>query len=122
MNKIFFHLVSITIVVIIILVSFKKEFSCEGCADKNKPPIANAGRDTTIALPKDSISLDGSNSSDPDGRKSEWRWTKISGSASFTITNSSVVRTVVKKFSTGSYYLMIRVFSVGNKGGLWQYD
>jgi hypothetical protein len=50
------------------------------------------------------------------------RGQKISGSASFTITNSSVVRTVVKKFTTGSYYLMIRVFSVGNKGGLWQYD
>jgi hypothetical protein len=66
---------------IIIFVSCKKEKSCEGCADKNKPPISIAGPDRIITLPTDSILLDGSSSSDPDGSISEWLGTKISGPA-----------------------------------------
>ncbi|MGK2864635.1 MAG: hypothetical protein ACSLE0_22085 [Chitinophagaceae bacterium] len=50
-----------------IMVSCKKEFSCEGCIGGNKQPIANAGSDQVITLPTDSVSLDGSLSSDPDG-------------------------------------------------------
>jgi hypothetical protein len=38
----------------------KKEYSCEGCINGNKPPIANAGPDQVITLPTDSVSLDGS--------------------------------------------------------------
>ena len=37
----------------------------------NKPPTANAGPDQVITLPTDSISLDGSASSDPDGMMSK---------------------------------------------------
>ncbi len=85
MNKIFFHLASITIVVIIILVSCKKEFSCEGCADKNKPPIANAGVDQTLTLPKDSALLDASASTDPDGTITSFIWAKIAGPVSSNI-------------------------------------
>ena len=65
-------------------ISCKKEISCESCNDKNKPPISIAGPDQVITLPTDSVSLDGSSSSDPDGKISEWLWTKISGPASFT--------------------------------------
>ena len=65
--------------------SCKKELSCEGCRDDNKPPIAIAGPDQVISLPTDSVLLDGKNSSDPDGTINEWLWTKISGPASFTI-------------------------------------
>ncbi len=54
----------------------------------NKPPTANAGPDQVITLPTDSISLDGSASSDPDGTISERLWTKISGLASFNIKSS----------------------------------
>jgi len=40
-----------------------------GCADnnKNKPPIVVAGPDQLITLSTDSVLLDGSNSSEPDG-------------------------------------------------------
>ena len=64
------------------MISCKKETSCENCKEGNKPPIAVAGSDRTIALPTDSISLDGTASKDPDGKISGWLWKKISGPAS----------------------------------------
>jgi len=72
----------------IVFSSCQKELSCEECKDKNKSPIAIAGPDQVITLPTDSISLDGSASSDPDGTIREWLWTKISGPASFNIDNT----------------------------------
>src|SRR5436190_8364288 len=49
----------------------------------NKPPIANAGRDTSITLPTTHVILDGSKSSDPDNRPLTYKWTKISGPQHF---------------------------------------
>ena len=45
----------------------------------NKPPIANAGSDTTITLPTTHVILDGSKSSDPDNRPLTYKWRKLSG-------------------------------------------
>ena len=70
------RLVLIMLLGIIFHISCKKENSCEGCADENKPPVAIAGPDQVITLPTDSISLDGSTSSDPDGMISDWLWKK----------------------------------------------
>ena len=66
-----------------IITACKKERSCEGCKEINKPPIAVAGPDQVITLPTDSISLGGSASNDPDGTISDRFWKKISGPASF---------------------------------------
>ena len=103
----------------VIFFSCRKEKSCEGCRENNKPPIAVAGPDQVITLPTDSISLDGSTSKDPDGTISEWRWTKISGPASFNITNSVVARTVVKNLITGTYQFELKVT---DNGGLFAKD
>ncbi len=46
--------------------SCKKDKSCENCLYGNKPPIANAGSDTSIFLPTDSMLLNGSKSIDSD--------------------------------------------------------
>ena len=104
-----------TIVGIIFYSSCKKEHSCEGCTERNQPPIAIAGPDQVIILPTDSISLDGSQSNDPDGTITEWLWKKISGPASFQISNASVAITNVKSLDTGVYKfeLMIK-----DNGGL----
>jgi hypothetical protein len=99
--------------------SCKKETSCEGCRDYNKPPIALAGPDQVITLPTDSVSLDGRNSSDPDGTISEWFWTKIAGPASFNINNSSTANTIVKNLKTGSYLFELKVT---DSGGLFAKD
>ena len=77
-----------------IFISCKKERSCEGCKENNKSPIAVAGPDQVITLPTDSISLDGSASSDPDGTISEWRWKKIEGPASFNIVRAATENTL----------------------------
>ena len=82
MKKIFLLLI-LLVSVTAIFYSCKKEKSCEGCKENNKPPIAIAGPDQVITLPTDSISLDGSASNDPDGTISEWLWKKIEGPASF---------------------------------------
>ena len=58
--------------------------SCQKERGSNKQPLAVAGPDQVITLPADSVLLDGSNSSDPDGRISAWQWTKVAGPASFT--------------------------------------
>ena len=98
---------------IIIFISCEKEYSYEGRADKNKSPIAKAGPDQVITLPADSILLDGNASSDPDGIISEWLWTKLSGPASFSIINVTVVRTIVKNLTAGIYQFELKVTDTG---------
>ena len=93
----------------ILFFSCKKEPFCEGCKEDNKSPTAIAGPNQVITLPTDSVSLDGSNSSDPDGTISEWRWTKISGPASFNISNASVALIVVKSLVAGTYQFELKV-------------
>ena len=92
-----------------IFFSCKKEYSCENCLEKNKLPIAIAGPDKLITLPTDSISLDGSSSSDPDGKINEWLWTKISGPGSSNIAHTSAPKTVVKNLVGGNYQFELKV-------------
>src|SRR4030095_8469035 len=106
MQKIFVFLSFFTAVIV---ASCKKENSCEACGDNNKSPVAIAGPDQVITLPTDSISLDGSASSDPDGTISEWLWTKISGSASFNIVSSTKPKTVAKNLAAGTYKFQLTV-------------
>jgi K319L-like, PKD domain/Kelch motif len=89
--------------------SCKKEMPCEGCAEKNKQPMAVAGQDQVITLPTDSVSLDGRMSSDPDGTISKWLWTKISGPASFNIFRQSDSLTKVRALVFGTYQFELKV-------------
>ena len=59
------------VIVLCSITSCKKEYSCVGCIGNNQPSVAVAGPDTVITLPLDSVLLDGSKSSDPDGKISE---------------------------------------------------
>ena len=89
-----------------ILNSCKKETSCENCRsenDKNKPPIANAGLDLVTTLPTDSLALDGTASSDPDGKISSYLWTKIAGPASFSILKPTDSISKLKSLIAGTY-------------------
>ena len=67
----------------------KRQILCATCAEQNKPPIAVAGSDKIITLPTDSVLLDATACSDPDGMISSYLWTKISGPASFSLARPS---------------------------------
>jgi hypothetical protein len=79
----------------------------------NIPPTANAGIDQTITLPTSSVTLSGSGT-DPDGTISAYNWTKISGPASGTITNTASSSTTVTALIQGVYKFQLKV--TDNKG------
>ncbi len=102
-----------TLMATICVSSCKKEYSCEGCADKNKPPIAIAGADKIITFPSDSVSVDGSSSSDPDGTVTNYLWSKISGPTSFNINAASSAITRIKNLKVGTYQFELKVTDNG---------
>lgn len=98
--------------------SCKKDRSCQSCYpntttlsifNTNKPPIAVAGPDQTINLPSNSILLNGSVSSDPEGRITQWQWRKISGPALFTIVNANAAQTLLLNLAEGVYQFELTV-------------
>src|SRR6185436_13754198 len=112
MKKLTFITISLLIVVVGLL-SCKKEYSCEDCIGNNHPPLAVAGPDTVITLPTDSVLLNGGKSSDPDGKISAWQWTKISGPSSSNITNANVAQTQVIDLVQGVYQFELKVTDAG---------
>jgi len=95
--------------------SCQKELSCESCIDPNQPPIALAGPDLTITLPIDSVILDGTGSTDPDGTIASYKWTKISGPVSSNILRPDSSKTLVKTLVRGVYKFEL---TVTDNGGL----
>lgn len=106
MKKAFYILIIITIAV---LYSCKKEYSCENCIIQNKLPLAIAGNDTVITLPKDSLLLDGSLSADPDGSIVTWNWRAVSGPSNVIIRNPQAAQTVTAGLVQGIYFFELKV-------------
>ena len=92
-----------------LLYACKKDVSCEGCINANRPPIALAGPDQVITLPLDSIVLDGSASIDEDGKIKAWNWKKISGPSSFHIVQPDSSKTFIKNLVMGVYTIGLTV-------------
>ena len=80
-----------------------------GSPTNNRPPVANAGRDKTIILPVNMITLDASASTDPDNNLSTYRWKKITGPLTFTIQDSTSAQTTVTDLSLGEYHFELTV-------------
>lgn len=95
-----------------IFLSCQKKFLCPDC-DVNKPPLANAGLDQKITLPQDSVLLDGTASTDPDGKIISYKWIKISGPSSFNIINTDSAKTAVKALVAGVYEIELKVTDNG---------
>jgi len=107
-KKIFFFLFLATFCGSIFF-SCRKEQSCEGCMNGNKPPVANAGPDGVITLPANTINLDGSGSTDPENNIVSYQWAKISGPPLFTIANTNVVQTQATSLVEGVYQFELKV-------------
>jgi hypothetical protein len=80
----------------------------------NKAPVAKAGADQSITLPVSTATLDGSNSSDPDGSIRTYAWTKEVG-PNVTITSPAAAKTTVTGFTAGEYRFKLKV--TDNAGG-----
>lgn len=103
-------------ITILAIVSCRKTDVCETCNQNNVWPVAKAGTDTIIVLPADSILLNGSSSSDPDGNITDYNWSAIgsfSGSEPV-IRNSIEKQTVVANLQPGIYRFALKV--TDNKG------
>lgn len=74
----------------------------------NIPPVADAGKDTTITLPANIANLNGK-ATDVDGTVTSLQWSKIAGPASFNITNASQAITQVTGLIAGTYQFELAV-------------
>jgi hypothetical protein len=111
MKKILFHLITcctITLSIIFIIASCKKSSQVEQIEQKG-PPIANAGRDTTIFLPSNTVILNGSASHDPGGHISSFLWTKISGPSDFILGTPNAAQTTADSLKKGVYQFELKV-------------
>lgn len=72
-------------------------------APVNQPPIAKANSPIHITLPTNTVSLDGSSSSDPDGSITTWKWLKVSGPNGGNITSAAAAKTSVTALEAGTY-------------------
>lgn len=79
----------------------------------NKSPVASAGPDRTITLPKDSVVLNGTASYDPDGTIAKYQWTKLAGPSSFTMTNEGTATAVIQSLVKGIYQMELMVTDNG---------
>ncbi len=79
-------------------------------AAANVPPIADAGGNTSVTLPTNSVAASGSGSSDPDGTIVSYQWTFVSGPAITTFTAANSVNTTVNNLvNPGTYVVMLTV-------------
>lgn len=76
---------------------------------ENQSPTAAAGTDQSITLPTSQVTVNGSSSSDPDGTIDTYLWTKISGPATFTITNPNSSSTTITGLVAGTYVFRLTV-------------
>jgi hypothetical protein len=79
----------------------------------NIPPVANAGTSKSITLPVNTVNLDGSLSSDPDGTITTYSWAQISGPSSSTIVNPTSTLTAANNLVAGQYIFELTVTDNG---------
>lgn len=77
-------------------------------APVGQPPVVKPGADQTITLPTNSVSLDGSSSSDPDGSISSFLWTKDFGTGG-TISSPNAAKSTVTGLTAGVYRFRLKV-------------
>ena len=72
-------------------------------------PVANAGIDTTIAIPASSVVLNGSGSTDAKGTITSYQWIQVSGPANATIETSNAMVVKVTDLLLGEYNFQLTV-------------
>lgn len=75
----------------------------------NQPPVAIPGEDITVQLPAASVTLDGSQSYDPDGKIISYKWVKVSGPSTFTLVTPNAATTELRNMVAGTYVFRLTV-------------
>ena len=74
----------------------------------NQPPVAKAGQNRTLDLPKNWVILDGSASSDDVGITS-WAWTEVSGPSQVHFLSANASKTNATRLTKGNYIFKLKV-------------
>ncbi|HTQ67042.1 MAG TPA: PKD domain-containing protein [Puia sp.] len=82
-----------------------------------QPPIAVAGASKTITLPTSSVSLDGSQSTAPNGFIVSYSWAQIAGPAAATLTNFNSAIATASGLQEGQYVFQLTVADNNNSIG-----
>ena len=80
----------------------------------NRPPVAHAGKDTSITGPSASVYLDATGSKDVDGNIAQYSWKQVTGSPGARIDQPGAAITAVNNLEVGDYEFEITV--TDNKG------
>lgn len=73
------------------------------------PPVADAGKDTTIVLPENSVVLNGTASTAASGSISSYNWRLVSGPEQYAIENENSAITAVTGLAEGVYIFELKV-------------
>lgn len=92
-----------------VVIDVKEEQVVNRPAPGPKPPIADAGADVTVTLPTNKVTLNGSNSSDPDGQIVSYAWKKVSGPNNFNFMSTGKAITEVQQLTAGTYVFQLTV-------------
>ncbi|HSB91663.1 MAG TPA: PKD domain-containing protein [Flavitalea sp.] len=75
----------------------------------NTKPVANAGRDQSVTLPVEHVSLEGSKSYDPDGSIDTYQWTQVSGPKELIVNRNDIDNPVLTGMIPGDYIFRLLV-------------
>jgi ribosomal protein L14 len=78
-------------------------------AAANQAPVANAGANLSITLPVNSVTLNGSASSDPDGTIASYAWSQVSGPTTAALGTAGAVSTTAGGLVQGNYVFRLTV-------------
>ena len=76
----------------------------------NQAPVARAGNDASITLPTNSVTLNGSGSSDADGSIIKFQWNQVSGPSTSSIASVNGSSTSVSGLVQGTYYFRLTIW------------
>jgi hypothetical protein len=108
MKKIISPELAMIILLTILFAACKKEKTNRAILS-NKAPVADAGKDTVITLPVNSILLDGSASTDAEKNIASYEWKLVYGPSIVNIAKPGSVKTMVEKLVKGIYNLELKV-------------
>jgi hypothetical protein len=93
----------------LIVNSCAKDLSYEDGGTIKTAPVADAGKDQSIVLPKDSAFVDGGKSYDNNGTITNYSWVKLSGPVTCNILAAGAKTTWIKKLTEGKYVFELTV-------------